>query len=98
CSGVVSHKSGRLPPHSKTQAPNSLGIATTVWSFEYVSALLRQHAALEPEQFAERPCLKRAATRRVRRFGISNFRDVTEPCFVEMLIERRKKLFARFLS
>jgi hypothetical protein len=32
----------------------------------------------QPKQFAERPCLKRAATRCVRRFGVTNFGDVTQ--------------------
>jgi hypothetical protein len=36
----------RLTAAPQTQALNSVGIAAIVWNVEYVSALLRKHAAL----------------------------------------------------
>ena len=44
--------------------------------------LLSKNAPFKPEQFAERPCLERAAARGVRRFGVTDFRDVTQPCVI----------------
>ena len=41
--------------------------------------LLSKNAPFKPEQFAERPCLERAAARRVQRLSVTDFRDVTQP-------------------
>jgi hypothetical protein len=40
--------------------------------------LLFKKAPFKPEQFAERPCLERAAARSVRRLSVTDFRDVTQ--------------------
>ena len=53
-----------------------------------------QHEVFEAEEFAERPSLKRAAARRVRRVGIHNLRDVAQPGLAEMLVERREEAMA----
>src|SRR5207249_9124224 len=42
------------------------------------------------------PRLERAAARRVWRFGVGNFRDVTEPGLFKMRQDRRQKIAARF--
>src|SRR5215469_5124317 len=60
--------------------------------------LLSKNAPFKPEQFAERPCLEWTAARCVRRFGVTNFRDVTQPRMIEMLVERWKKLRAGLFS
>jgi hypothetical protein len=39
---------------------------------------VRQDHAIESQQFAHRPSLKRTTLRQVRRLGVDNFRDVTE--------------------
>jgi len=61
-------------------------------------SLLSKNAPFKPEQFAERPRLERTAARCVRGFGVTNFRDVTEPRMIEMLVERWKKLRAGLFS
>ena len=57
--------------------------------------LLSKNAPSKPEQFAERPCLERAAARGVRRFGVTDFRDVAQSGMIQMFEKRRKKSFPR---
>ena len=59
---------------------------------------LREDLPFKPEQFAERPRLERTAARCVGRFGVTNFRDVTQPRMIEMLVERWKKLRSGLFS
>src|SRR5262245_33045752 len=56
--------------------------------------LLSKKAPFKPEQFGERPRLERTAARCVRRFGVTNFRDMTQSSMIEVLVERWKKLRA----
>src|SRR5262245_54258864 len=60
--------------------------------------LLSKNAPFKPEQFAERPCLEGTAARSVRRFGVTNFRYVTQSSMIQMFVERRKKLRAGLFS
>src|SRR5262249_59111617 len=60
--------------------------------------LLSKNAPFKPEQFAERPRLERTAARCVRRFVVTNFRHVTQPRMIEMLVERWMKLPAALFS
>ena len=46
-----------------------------------------QDNVFEAEQFTERPSLKRTTARRMGRVGIHNFRDVTQPRLVQVLVE-----------
>src|SRR5262245_11103712 len=60
--------------------------------------LLSKNAPFKPEQFAERPCLEGTAARSVRRFGVTNFRYVTQSSMIQMFVQRRKKLRAGLFS
>jgi len=52
---------------------------------------VRQHHAIEPQQFSHRPGLKRAAARCVRRIGVGDFRHVAEAGVAQVLYERREE-------
>src|SRR5262249_15770954 len=60
--------------------------------------LLSKNAPCKPEEFGEGPRLERTAARCVRRFGVTNFRNVTQPCMIEMLVEWWKKLRSGLFS
>ena len=64
--------------------------------FAIIVETLGKNARSSRSSSPRRPRLERTAARRVRRFGVADFRDVTESSVVQMLIEWRKKSGARF--
>ena len=51
---------------------------------------------IQAQRFADGPRLERTTARRVRRFGVGNFRNVAEAGFLKMTEERREEFFAGF--
>src|SRR6516225_9745104 len=78
----------------KPQPPQLQSQRLSTFSFSYLLEWLSKNAPFKPEQFAERPCLERTAARSVRRFGVTNFRDVTQSSMIQMFVQRRKKMRA----
>src|SRR5262245_7223617 len=56
---------------------------------------LRQDAAREPQDLADRPGLERTAARRMRRITVRDLRHVLEPGGVEVMDERLEEKAAR---
>jgi hypothetical protein len=54
-----------------------------------------KNVALEPQQFAERPCLKRASAGRLRSFGIRDLGNVSDARLIQAVEKRGDESLAR---
>src|SRR5436309_5051404 len=62
----------------------------------FFGATSRQHSSIEPQQLGQRPGLKRATARRVRRLRIGDLGNMAETGALDMLEYRREKALTSF--